>query len=204
MLKEMYEKADFDGDDMGLHHFKVAISYLCENYQIEKNIIRNRRDTLEDLPERQLISLPYALDPDKNFYEYGAYQDLVAWITEKELTEDEFERIFKPLFGAFFSSPWAFEQRVMLLEADGINIPDNLKENLRRWKMYEQNIADSIVDALDVPEEHTSRIVQIMYYLDEYASDSKIVLFTNYKETFAIFEEMLANFYTENGFSCFR
>lgn len=44
-----------------------------------------------------MISLPYALDPDKNFYEYGAYQDLVTWITEEDLTEEEFEKIFKPL-----------------------------------------------------------------------------------------------------------
>lgn len=204
MLKEMYEKADFYDSDMGLSHIKVAISYLCENYQIERNIIRNRRDTLDDLPERKLISLPYALDPDKNFYEYGAYQALVTWITEKDLTEDEFEKIFKPLFGAFFSSPWAFEKQVMLLEAGGITIPDGLKENLRRWSMYEQDIAKNIVNVLDEPEEHTSRIVRTMYYLDEYASDSKVVLFTNYKETFAIFEEMLVDFYTEDGFSCFR
>ena len=204
MLKEMYEKADFDDEDMGLHQFKVAISYLCENYQIEKNIIRNRRDTLEDLPERQLTSLPYALDPDKNFYEYGTYQDLVTWITEKELTEEEFEKVFKPLFGAFFSSPWAFEEQVKLIEREGAVIPESLKENLRRWKMYEQDIADNIVDVLNEPEEHTSRIVQTMYYLDEYASDSKIVLFTNYKSTFETFEEMLTDFYTEDGFSCFR
>ena len=144
----------------------------CENYQIEKNIIRNRRDTLEDLPERQLTSLPYELDPDKNFYEYGAYQDLVTWITEKELTEEEFERIFKPLFGAFFSSPWAFEQQVRHLEADGVIIPDSLRENLRRWKMYEQDIADNIVDVLDEPEEYTSRIVQTMYYLDYHSIKS--------------------------------
>ena len=189
---------------MGLHQFKVAISYLCENYQIEKNIIRNRRDTLEDLPERQLTSLPYALDPDKNFYEYGTYQDLVTWITEKELTEEEFEKVFKPLFGAFFSSPWAFEEQVKLIEREGAVIPESLKENLRRWKMYEQDIADNIVDVLNEPEEHTSRIVQTMYYLDEYASDSKIVLFTNYKSTFETFEEMLTDFYTEDGFSCFR
>lgn len=204
MLKEMYEKADFDDDDLGLHHFKVAISYLCENYQIEKNIIRNRRDTLEDLPERQLTSLPYALDPDKNFYEYSAYQDLVTWITEKEITEEEFEKIFKPLFGTFFSSPWAFEQQVKFLEADGVVIPDSLKENVRRWKMYEQDIAENIVGVLDEPEEHTSRIVQVMYYLDEYATDSKVVLFTNYRETFELYEEMLADFYTDDGFSCFR
>lgn len=204
ILKKMYEKADFDDDDMGLHYFKVAISYLCENYQIEKNIIRNRRDTLEDLPERQLTALPYALDPDKNFYEYGAYQDLVTWITEKELTEVEFDDIFKPLFGAFFSSPWAFEEQVKLVEGGGVAIPESLKENLRRWKMYEQDIAENIVDVLDEPEEHTSRIVKTMYYLDEYASDSKIVLFTNYRATFDIFEEMLTDFYTEDGFSCFR
>lgn len=204
MLKEMYEKSNFDDEDMGLHHFKVAISYLCENYQIEKNIIRNRRNALEDLPERQLIPLPYALDPDKNFYEYGAYQDLVTWITEKELTEEEFEKVFKPLFGAFFSSSWAFEQQIKYLEVIGVNIPDSLKENLRRWKMYEQDIVENIADALDEPEKHISRMVQTLYYLDEYAGDSKIVLFTNYKETFEIFEKILADFYTEDGFSCFR
>ena len=56
---EMYAKelVDFYMSVLGLYHFKVAISYLCENYQIEKNIIRNRRDTLEDLPERQILVL---------------------------------------------------------------------------------------------------------------------------------------------------
>ena len=42
---------------------RLLFRTYVENYQIEKNIIRNRRDTLEDLPERQLTSLPYALDP---------------------------------------------------------------------------------------------------------------------------------------------
>ena len=177
---------------------------MCENYQIEKNIIRNRRETLEDMPERQLIALPYVLDPDKNFYEYGAYQDLVTWITEKELTEEEFDKIFKSLLSAFFSSPWAFEEQVRLVEGEGVAIPESLKENLRRWKMYEQNIVENIVDVPDEPEEHTSRIVQNIYYLDEYASGSKIILFTNYRATFEIFEEVLTDFYTEDGFSCFR
>lgn len=63
---------------------------------------------------------------------------------------------------------------------------------------------ENIVDVLDEPEEHTSRIVQTMYYLDEYASGSKIILFTNYRATFEIFEEVLTDFYTEDGFSCFR
>lgn len=203
MLKEMYEQAEFDSEDLGVHDFKVAISYLCENYQIEKSIIRNRRETLEELPERKLETLSYALDPDKNFYEYGTYQDLVNWITDKELTEEEFEKIFKPLFGAFFSSPWAFET-VLKEVSDSIMIPDSLKENVRRWMLYEQDIADNIVDVLDTPEDYSSRIVRTMYYMDEYASDTKIVLFTNFKETFEVYEDMLTDFYTEDGFSCFR
>ena len=32
----------------------------------------------------------------------------------------------------------------------------------------------------------------------------KVLIFTNYKETFEIYEEMLSDFYTEDGFSCFR
>lgn len=203
MLKEMYEQAEFDAEDLGVHHFKVAISYLCENYQIEKSIIRNRRETLEELPERKLETLSYALDPDKNFYEYGTYQDLVNWITDKELTEEEFEKIFKPLFGAFFSSPWAFET-VLKEVSDSIMVPDSLKENVRRWMLYEQDIVDNIVDVLDTPEDYSSRIVRTMYYMDEYASDTKIVLFTNFKETFDVYEDMLTDFYTEDGFSCFR
>lgn len=203
MFKSLYQEAEFDSEDMGMKHFKVAISYLCETYQIEKNIIRNRREMLEDLPKRELKALPYQLDQDKNFYEYRTYQDLVSWITEKDLSEEEFEEIFKPLFGAFFSSPWAFKIVLDQLPKD-VGIPDDLLENLRRWEMYEQDIADNIVDALDTPDDYSSRIVQIMYYLDEYVGDSKVVLFTNYQETYDAYKKILQNFYAEDGFSCFR
>ena len=203
MLREMYYAADFDSDDMGIERFKVAISYLCETYQIEKNIIRNRREMLEDIPERKYEKLPYPLDQDKNFYEYRTYQDLVSWITEHETSEDKFEAIFKPLFGAFFSSPWAFSAAIKDVEVDN-NVPESLLENLRRWTMYEQDIVDSIVDVLDNPDDYSSRIVKNMYYLDEFVGDNKVVLFTNYQETFDAYKSMLTDFYTEEGFSCFR
>lgn len=203
MFKSLYKDADYDAADLGIKQFKVAISYLCETYQIEKNIIRNRREMLDDLPKRELKALPYQLDQDRNFYEYRTYQDLVAWITEKELSEEEFEAIFKPLFGAFFSSPWAF--RKALNEVSGkSDIPEGLFENLHRWELYENEIVDNIVDVLDSPDDYSSRIIQTMYYLDEYAGDSKVVLFTNYQETYDAYKKMLEDFYTEEGFSCFR
>jgi len=204
LLKEMYEKADFDAVDLGIHHFKVAISYLCETYQIEKNIIRNRRESLDDLPERKLEPLPYILDQDKNYYEYRTYQDLVNWITDSQITEEEFVSIYMPLFGTFLSSPWAFETAVDEAERAGVNVPDDIHENLRRWKMYEKDIVDDIAKSLDNWTDFSSRIIQIMYYLDEYAGNAKIVIFTNYKETYEVYEAMLSDFYTREGFSCFR
>lgn len=202
MLRDMYAAADFDSDDLGIQHFKVAIAYLCETYQIEKNIIRNRREMLEDIPERKCEELPYPLDQDKNFYEYRTYQDLVSWITENKISEDEFEGIFKPLFSAFFSSPWAFSAVLKAIDTSE-NVPESLAENLRRWTMYEQDITENIVDVLDNPDEYSSRIVKTMYYLDEFVGDSKVVLFTNYQETFDAYKSILTDFYTEDGFSCF-
>lgn len=204
LFKKMYEKADFDAEDLGVHHFKVAISYLCETYQIEKNIIRNRRESLDDLPERRLEPLPYVLDQDKNYYEYRTYQDMVNWITDSQINEEEFVAIYMPLFGTFFSSPWAFETAVEKAERAGTNVPNDIHENLRRWKMYEKDIADDIANALDNPDDFSSRIIQTMYYIDEYAGNAKIVIFTNYKETYEAYEAMLTDFYTEDGFSSFR
>lgn len=203
-LKELYTQADYDSEDVGTNKYRIAISYLCENYQIEKNIIRNRRECLKDLPVRELIQLQYQLNPDKNFYEYSTYQELVNWITEEELTEGEFHTIFKPLFGAFFSSPWAFEEVISNVEKNGIKIREEIRDSLRRWKLYEEDIAGSIIEVLDEPEEYSSRIVKTIYYMDEYISDKKVVLFTNYTATFKVYEKILQNFYTEDGFSCFR
>ena len=203
MFKSLYQGTDFGDEDIGINKFKIAASYLCDTYQIERNIIRNRREMLEGLPERKLIALPYQLDPDKNFYEYRVYQDLVSWITEEELSEGKFNDIFRPLFGAFFSSPWAFKAALDQLK-EKTEIPDNIVEDEHRWEIYEQDIADRIVDALDTPDDYSSRILRTLYYLDENVGDSKIVLFTNYQETFDMYKEILTSFYTEDGFSCFR
>lgn len=203
MFKSLYQGTDFEDEDIGINKFKIAASYLCDTYQIERNIIRNRREMLEGLPERKLIALPYQLDPDKNFYEYRVYQDLVSWITEEELSEGKFNDIFRPLFGAFFSSPWAFKAALDQLK-EKTEIPDNIVEDEHRWEIYEQDIADRIVDALDTPDDYSSRILRTLYYLDENVGDSKIVLFTNSQETFDMYKEILTSFYTEDGFSCFR
>ena len=57
-LTELLKKIVVDSDDMGVYAIKVVISYICGNYQIESNIIRNRRKILEtnDLDDRMMAS----------------------------------------------------------------------------------------------------------------------------------------------------
>ena len=70
-LLELFEAISYDADDLGVYQIKVVISYICGNYQVESNIIRNRRKILEVsddgtrlLPIRQLKEVSYALDKD--------------------------------------------------------------------------------------------------------------------------------------------
>ena len=42
-FKEIYQKIDYEADDFGIEQIQSALAYVCENYQFEKSIIRNRR-----------------------------------------------------------------------------------------------------------------------------------------------------------------
>lgn len=202
--RELIEKICIDKRDMGLQDIKVAISYICDNYQIERNIIRNRRRYLVDLPKRELKKIEYQLDSDKNIYEYLTYQSLVNWISSENLEPDRFEAIFKPLFGAFFSSVWAFMEAIKTIRDAGIELSQEVIENAEKWLIADEDIIFNIINILDDPEQYSSRIVSLIYYLDEFVGDNKVVLFTNYTETFEVYKNLLTEFYTENGFSCFR
>lgn len=201
--KDLIEKISVDKTDMGLQEIKVAISYICDNYQIERNIMSNRRRYLEDLPERKLTKIEYQLDPDKNIYEHLTYQSLVNWISSEKLEPERFEAVFKPLFGAFFSSVWAFIAAINSIKGEKIEISDEVVINAKKWLIAEEDIIYNIANILDDPDQYSSRIVSVLYYLDEFIGDNKVVLFTNYSNTFEIYKSLLTELYTENGFSCF-
>lgn len=68
-LNELLQQIKYENDDLGVYTIKVIISYICSNYQIESNIIRNRRKILESTDEdvqlmasRDLIELTYLTD----------------------------------------------------------------------------------------------------------------------------------------------
>ena len=214
-LNALLEEIDFAKDDLGVYAIKVIISYICSNYQIESNIIRNRRkllETLEEderlLPTRELEKLTYELDNDRNTYEALSYELLSDWILDQvKEDKDSVEKAIRPLLSAFFSSPWAFSKELNSVKAKGLFLSQELVTNVERWKSFEQNIINHVTDVMDDPIEYadcySTRLITVLNEVYDNLYDQKIVLFTNYGETFEAYRNALGKLFSQDEVSFF-
>ena len=99
-LSKLLKTIDFSSGDLGVYDIKVVVSYICASYQIESNIIRNRRRILEMaedgqrlMPTRELKTVPYSLDRDKNIYETLCYQEISDWLENNGKDADVENRV---------------------------------------------------------------------------------------------------------------
>ena len=53
-LNLLFDRIDFDSNDLGVYAIKVVLSYICSNYQIESNIIRNL--IMNEMSMKQLLT----------------------------------------------------------------------------------------------------------------------------------------------------
>ncbi len=209
-LFELLSKIDFSSDDFGICSIKVIISYICSNYQIESNIIRNRRKILENVDEdvqllatRDLVELEYEPNNDNNLYENLSYVGLSNWII-KELEDGKIsiEEDVKPLLSTFFSSPWAFLRVAKEKSLDG-----SVLEDAKKWLKAEKYNLDNIVEILNDPDSYeecfSSRLVVVINALFDEFYDQKIVLFTNYSDTFNTYKEAISKVFDAEEVSFF-
>lgn len=111
-LEKMVKEIDPNTDDQGLSKVKQALAYICENYRIERKVIRNRRQLIsEKMAKRTLRAIPYSpLSLNENYNEIGAIQNTLAYLADNgEDNENYVTKTAIPLLSALFSSPWAFE-----------------------------------------------------------------------------------------------
>lgn len=209
-LNELLQQIKYENDDLGVYSLKVIISYICSNYQIESNIIRNRRKILESTEEdvqlmasRDLVELTYLTDNEVNPYEQLSYNGFSNWIMKGlESGVLDIESDIKPLLSSFFSSPWAFYKRAI-----SSNMDESILDNIRRWLESEQFNVEHINDILEDPDgysdSYASRLVVVMNVLYDDFYDQKIVLFTNYAETFDEYRKALTKVFSEEEVSFF-
>ena len=203
-LKEMIDQLDTSKEDLGIFDIQVIVSYICDNYQLERNIIRGRRAVLGVYPkdqegefaERQLNALPYTADHDHIFYEYNAYQQLIDWVIENQKGKDDdfLNETLKPVLTAFFSSPWAYAEKV---NQNKTIFGEEIVKSARRWVRDENDTLKDLGNVLDEPESHPSRLIQLLSCIDNNYSDKKIVLFTNFEKTMDRYYEVFTDFFGE-------
>ncbi len=200
-LNKMISVIDTDKEDFGLYDMQVVISYVCDNYQVERSIIRGRRAILGVYPkeedgefaERRLVEITYALGDSVNYYEYEAYRTLKEWIVQNrgEIESTEIEREIQPVLEAFFSSPWAYRARLKEIYGNNTSIPENVWKSADRWVEDEDEILQSMTEVLDDVESHPSRLIKIVSYIETELLDKKVVVFTNHAETFDVYGKVL-------------
>ena len=204
-----YDKlvADISAKDegLGINKMYIAISYVCDNYQIERCIIRNRRNILyrddyasHTRPVRKLYS---EITYQSRASEYAVYQLIMELMeAEEDLSVEKLMTVYKPLLSSYFSSAAAFRKE---LELSNITSKD-LNEAVSKWYAEEKYNVENILEILDNPEDYEDRMLKVIDYLDQELYKEKIVIFTSFQETFELYRDVLEQIYKEEELAFFN
>lgn len=204
-LDEILREIEEECSDKGKALIQEAVFYVCDNYQLERNILRNRRGLISaDMAQRDVFDISYLLDPEKNTYEAATYEAFVDWVTGQELAAWEFTKYYIPLIEAFFSSPWAFLAELKRQKSIGLEVSEIVQAQAVEWLREEDEIIGNIEAVLGEPYNYSNRIVSTVDYIDQETNDKKVVIFTNYAETFEKYEYVLKLYFGEDRIATFN
>ncbi len=194
VFQELCNKIEYSSLDFGIEKIQGALAYVCENYQFEKAIIRNRRDEDEDYNIRKLEEIPYDFQTNFNNTEYNVYKELASWIETKDIDYSTFLLQYKSIVSAFFSSAAAFENE---LEFSTLTIPEELIQLARNWKKEEEYNLKQVINYLEDPTDYESRMNNIIDYIDQEATGGKVLVFTNFDKTFSLYHDAFMDYFGE-------
>lgn len=194
---EMVKSIDIHSDDFGVYGIEKVIAYICEAYQLEKSVIRNRRAFVEPSIEykRQLVDISYSLDDDCNSTEYALYLRLSEWINSIYVSSDIFKKEYMPFICAFFSSSAALCD---VIDRSNVEVPEDIRSIAIKCSNEEYQCVKSISELLQEPYDNYSRLVRIIDYIDQEAFDKKVILFTDYQGTFELYRKALIDYFGED------
>ena len=203
-LEKMVKEIELNSEDQGLSKVKQALAYICENYRIERKVIRNRRQLIsEKMARRTLRAISYSpLSLNENYNEIGAIQNTIAYLADNgEDDEGYVTEIAIPLLSALFSSPWAFEEALHKLKInDGI-----LLDSATTWRRQAENEHSLVNVALDEdPDLIKGRLMTAMNYIDQETDilddeNCKLVVFTAHNATLVQFLNLFNARYANMG-----
>lgn len=198
------EAVDPAAPDRGLEQVRQALAYLCENYRVERRVVRGRRQLIQGrMARRVLREVPYTpLTLNEDYNESGVIQSTLAYLAEYGADGEDFAvRTAIPLLSALFSSPWAFEEALSAWKiGDSV-----LLASAAAWKRQADNehrLADVALD--EDPELIKGRLLSALNYIDQETDmpvreDCKLVVFTAWGPTLRAFLDLFNARYAPMG-----
>lgn len=189
-IEDDIEKLDYESENFSLLRLERIVAYICEAYQLERCIIRNRKKP-EDTNRRVLKELSYEMDTEFNNTEFRIYSLLSEWISGNKFNKKEFDGKLIPLISAFFSSSVAFSDELK----KNVSVPAEVWELTEKWIAEDLNTVEGIRNILDDPLDSFSRMVTICDYLEQEAYDKKVLIFTHFTGTHKLYRQLLTKIF---------
>lgn len=204
VFNELLEEISEEVVDDSANKLQAAFLYVCDNYQIEKCIIRSRRKLIEsEVSKRNLQEISYDFDENLNPFEYAAYESLIDFISNESLDEHVFKEIYIPVLSALFSSARAYNNEIANASKKGIKFSENVEKLAFNWLKHENSIAETINLVLQKPYNYNERMVYIVDYIDQEVGDGKVVLFTDFEDTFELYGNVLEEYFGKEKVALF-
>ena len=194
IIEKEIEQLSHESPDFSIHQIDKLVAYICEAYQFEKCVVRNRRKS-DDINIREMKTIPYDMDCDFNHAEHIIYGMLSDWLASVCINDSEYKACLLPLINAFFSSSAAFIEKV---KSSNIQIPYEIVEWANKWAKEEKTTAAQIMRIMENPFDSYSRLVAVCDYIEQEAYDKKVVVFTHFINTHKLYREAFINLFGDN------
>ena len=208
-LKRLLKKVDLTSEDEGLEAERQVLAYICENYRVERNVIRNRRQIIkEKMAKRTLVPLAYRPGTvDEGYNEISAIQSVVQYLSDHNDESDAYiEEVMIPLLSALFSSPWALSAKLNELQIQDSLLQSSVDEWLRQAISEHSSVLTALTDNPDLIK---GRLMRALNYIDQETDiltkeTCKLVVFTAFPETLNEFVSLFNKFYKTSGIRAVR
>jgi superfamily II DNA or RNA helicase len=196
-FSKLISRIDLESDDSGLSQVRSALAYVCENYRLERRVVRNRRQAISGkMAKRTLAEVAYTpLTNNETYNESGAIQNTLAYLSANGKSDALYvQNTAIPLLSALFSSPWAFWDMLNELKIDDSILRSTAQEWLKQAK-DEHALVNAALD--EDPDLIKGRLLRAVDYIEQetdvYSSPAcKVVVFTGHTATLHEFMKLIA------------
>lgn len=193
-LKNILDSISLNSEDGGKSEAEQALSYICENYRLERKVIRNRRGIIQaKLANRSSEEIPYfPASADDMYSETAAIESVLSYLSaNSDGTEQFIISTAQPLLSSLFSSPWALHDQLKKLEIHD----ETLRSCTDTWTKQAEEEIFNVAELMNDPYLIKGRLLKVLDYIEQNTDianrlDCKIVVFTAHKATLKRFLQL--------------